>query len=89
MGELMWSGSLVGRVCLPKFAFAVRAIGTDLVTLTRALAPSLLIALILGASLHATILYLPIVVFLAALFTPGMALAISSAVVYFQDVLPT
>ena len=89
MGELMWSGGLVGRIYLPKSAFAAGAIGTGLVNLFLALIPYSLIALILGSSLHASLVFLPIIVLLAALFTLGIAMALSTAVVFFQDVLPT
>ena len=89
MGELMWSGGLVGRIYLPKSAFAVGAIGTGLVNLSLAIIPYIIIAIILGAPLHATILFLPLSALLAAMFALGMALAISTAVVFFQDVLPT
>jgi ABC-type polysaccharide/polyol phosphate export permease len=89
MGELMWSGGLVGRIYLPKSAFAVGAIGTGLVNLLLALVPYIIIAFILGSPIHASILYLPIVVLLASMFTLGMALAVSTAVVSFQDVLPS
>jgi ABC-type polysaccharide/polyol phosphate export permease len=89
MGELMWSGGLVGRIYLPKSAFAVGAIGTGLVNLFLAIIPYILIALILGAPVHATILLLPLIALLAAMFTLGVALAVSTAVVFFQDALPT
>ena len=89
MGELMWSGGLVGRIYMPKSAFAVSAIGTGLVNLAFAIIPYFIIALILGGSIHATLVFIPIFALLTSMFTLGVALALSTAVVYFQDVLPT
>jgi ABC-type polysaccharide/polyol phosphate export permease len=87
MGELMWSGGQAGRIYLPKSVFAVGVIGTGLVNLFLIIIPCLIIASILGVPLHASILFLPIVVFLETMFTLGIALAVSTVVVFFQDVL--
>jgi ABC-type polysaccharide/polyol phosphate export permease len=89
MGELMWSGGLVGRIYLPKSAFAVGAIGTGLVNLALAIVPYFIIAAILGVPIPFTLIWIPIPVLLTAMFTLGIALAVSTAVVFFQDVLPT
>jgi ABC-type polysaccharide/polyol phosphate export permease len=89
MGELMWSGGLLGRIYMPKSAFAVAAVGTGLVNLGLSLVPYLIISIILGVFPKIEILFLPVVVLLASLFTLGVSLLLSTAVVYFQDVLPT
>ncbi|MCJ7566933.1 MAG: ABC transporter permease [Anaerolineales bacterium] len=89
MGELMWSGGLVGRIYLPKSAFAVGAIGTGMVNLALAIIPYFIIAAILGEPVPITVLWIPIPILLTAMFTLGVALAVSTAVVFFQDVLPT
>jgi len=70
MGDLVWSGGLIGRVFVPKAAFAVSAIGTSLVNLVLALGAYMLIALILGARIHASVLFLPVHIFLSPTFLP-------------------
>lgn len=89
MGDLIWSGGLIGRIFLPKSAFAVSAIGTGLVNLLLAMVPYGIIALAVGGPVRPAILLLPIPVLCLAGFALGIGLALSSAAVYFQDVMPT
>ncbi|MDF1500220.1 MAG: ABC transporter permease [Anaerolineales bacterium] len=89
MGEMMWSGSLLGRIYVPKTAFAVGALGTGLVNLVLAVIPYLVISLLLGVIPPATLLLLPVPVLFTGLFTLGVGLALSSMVLYFQDIQPT
>jgi ABC-type polysaccharide/polyol phosphate export permease len=89
MGDLIWSGGLVGRIYLPKSAFSVAAIGTALVNLGLALLPYALIALVLGAHPHWTWLLLPLPALMIAVLSLGVGLGLSAAAVYFPDVMPT
>lgn len=89
IGDLLWSGNLIGRVLVPKTVFAVAAVGTGLVNLALALAAYVLIALALGAPPQLAALALPLPVLNTALFAVGLGLLISGAAVYFADVLPT
>lgn len=89
IGDLIWSGGLIGRVRLPKTVFAVAAVGTGLVNVALALLGYSLIALALGRPLTVHILALPLPLLAAALFAAGVGLALSGAAVYFADVLPT
>jgi ABC-2 type transport system permease protein len=86
--DLMWSGGLIGRIFVPKSAFAVAAIGTGLVNLTLAMVAYSGISLVLGQWPSGTWFLLPIPILLTAAFTLGVGLAISSAAVFFPDVLP-
>jgi ABC-2 type transport system permease protein len=88
MGELIWSGGLIARISFPKTVFPVAAVGTGLLNLLLALIPYLIIAIILGAKLSTAIIYLPISILIASIFTLGISLALSSTVVYFADVMP-
>ena len=88
MGDLIWSGGLITRVYFPKSVFPVAAVGTGLFNLLLALVPYFIIALILGAKITSAVLYLPIPILIATLFTLGVAMALSSVVVFFADVLP-
>jgi ABC-2 type transport system permease protein len=88
MGDLVWSGGLLGRIFVPKSVFAVSAVGTGLVNLALALIPYTLIALLLGAPLRPAILLLPLPILITSLFALGVALALSAAAIYFPDVMP-
>jgi ABC-type polysaccharide/polyol phosphate export permease len=88
MNDLVWSGGLLGRIFVPKAVFAVSALGTGLINLALALGAYVIIALVLGAALPITILLLPVPVLLAALFTLGIALIVSTAAIYFPDTVP-
>ena len=88
MGEMIWSGSLLNRIYVPKTVFAVSAIGVGLVNISISLVPLLLIALILGVTITPAILVIPFSILLLCLFSLGIGLILAAAVVYFADVLP-
>ncbi len=89
IGDLLWSGGLLGRVYIPKSVFAVAAIGTALVNLALALIPFTLIAAVLRAPLPPEAVLLPLPVLWLALLSLGVGLGLSSAAIYFPDVMPT
>ncbi|MGD8603973.1 MAG: ABC transporter permease [Anaerolineales bacterium] len=89
MGELVWSGGLMGRIFVPKAVFAVAAVGAGLVNLILALLGYLIIALALGSPIPWTILLVPVPILMTTLFALGVGLAVSTGAVYFQDVMPT
>jgi ABC-2 type transport system permease protein len=88
MGEMIWSGSLMNRIYVPKTVFAVSAIGVGLVNILISLVPLLLIALVLGVHLTPAILVIPLSIFLLSLFALGIGLILAAAAVYFADILP-
>ncbi|MCL4368306.1 MAG: ABC transporter permease [Actinobacteria bacterium] len=88
MSDLVWSGGLIGRIFIPKSVFAVSAVGTGLVNLVLALVPYGVIALLFGARPSPTLLWLPLPILASLLFTLGVALLVSTAAVYFADVMP-
>ena len=88
MGEMIWSGSLMNRIYVPKTVFAVSAIGVGLVNILISLVPLLLITLILGVRLTPAILVLPFSILLLGLFALGIGLILAAAAVYFADILP-
>lgn len=89
MGELVWSGGLLGRIFVPKAVFAVSAIGTGLVNLILALVPYALISLLLGGEITPAWFLLPVPVLAASVFALGLGLMLSTAAAYFPDVMPT
>lgn len=88
MGEMLWSGSLLSRIYVPKSIFAVSAIGTGMVNLLFSLVPLFLISLVLGIRFHLAILVMPLAILLLTAFALGMGLLLAAAAVYFADMLP-
>jgi ABC-2 type transport system permease protein len=88
MGEMLWSGSLLGRIYVPKSVFSVSAVGTGLVNLLLSLIPLFLIAIVLQVKITPAILVMPLSILLLAAFALGVGLLLSTAVVYFADMMP-
>jgi ABC-type polysaccharide/polyol phosphate export permease len=84
--NLVWGEDLIKRIYLPRTAFAVAAVSVGLVNMVFSLAPLLLVMLVTGVPWHWTLLLLPVPIFFLYLFTLGVALAVSTLVVYFSDV---
>jgi ABC-2 type transport system permease protein len=88
MGEMIWSGSLLSRIYVPKSVFAVSAVGTGLVNLFFSLIPLIVISLVLGIHFNLSILTLPLAVLLLSAFALGIGLLLATAAVFFADMLP-
>jgi ABC-type polysaccharide/polyol phosphate export permease len=87
MSNMVWGGSLLKNIYLPRTSFSLSAIGTELVNLLLSIVPLTLVILVTGASFHFSLVYLPISIVLVAGFSLGMALLLSTFAVYFPDVL--
>ncbi len=88
MGEMIWSGSLLNRIFVPKSVFAVSAIGTGLVNLGLSLVPLFLIAIVVGGKITLAIFALPLSILLLSLFSLGIGLLLATTAVFFADMLP-
>lgn len=88
MSEMLWSGSLLGRIYIPKSVFSVSAVGTALVNLLLSLIPVFLISLVLGVRFTPALLVLPVSILIMTVFALGVGLALSTAAVYFADMVP-
>ena len=88
MGEMVWGGGLLNRIYVPKAVFAVAALGTSIVNLGLSLIPLFLIALVLGVPLKLTVFAMLPAILLLSMFSLGIGLLLSTAVVYFADMLP-
>ncbi len=88
MGEMLGSGDLLKRIFVPKSVFAMAALGTGLVNLFFSLIPLSLIALLLGVKMNFALLSWPLAIILLSGFTLGLSLFLSTATVYFADMLP-
>ena len=87
MNTLIWGGTSLRRIYLPRSIFAVSAIGNGLVNLGLSLIPLVVLMLFLGQPLYATWWFLPIAVLLWAMFALGVALFMSTLAVFFADVV--
>jgi ABC-type polysaccharide/polyol phosphate export permease len=88
MGEMLWSGSLLGRIYVPKSVFSVSAVGTGLINLLLSLVPLFLIAIVLQVKITPAILVMPLAILLLGAFALGIGLLLSTAVVFFADMVP-
>jgi ABC-2 type transport system permease protein len=88
MSEMLWSGNLLGRIYVPKSIFSVSAICTGIINLLFAMIPLLIIALSLQVKITPAILVMPFSILILAVFALGIGLLLSTAVVYFADMLP-
>jgi ABC-type polysaccharide/polyol phosphate export permease len=86
MSGLVWGGSLIQRIYIPRTAFGISAIGTALVNLVLSIVPLILVMLVTKTAIHFAIIFLPISIFLLACFALGVGLILSTMAVYFPDV---
>ena len=87
MSQLVWGGALITRIYVPRTVFAFSAVGTGLVNLFLALVPLLAIMVATGVPLTSSLIWVPLAVFLAAMFTLGIGLLLSCFAVSFPDVV--
>jgi ABC-type polysaccharide/polyol phosphate export permease len=83
---LLWGGSLLNRIFIPRTVFAVSAIGTGLVNLALSLLPLLIVMIASGVPLKSTALLLPIPILFLAMFSLGVGLLLSALAIYFADI---
>jgi ABC-type polysaccharide/polyol phosphate export permease len=86
MSGLVWGGSLIQRIYIPRTAFGISAIGTALVNILLSLVPLALVMLVTHITFHLSILFVPIAIILLACFSLGIGLILSTMAVYFPDV---
>lgn len=84
--QIVWGGTLLHRIYLPRTSFAVSAIGTGVINLLFSLVPLIVIMLIIGRPIRGSIIFLPIAMFLLAAFALGIGLILSTLAIYFPDV---
>lgn len=84
--QIVWGGTLLHRIYLPRTSFAVSAIGTGVINLAFSLVPLIVIMLIIGRPIRGSIIFLPIAMLLLAAFALGVGLILSTLAIYFPDV---
>jgi ABC-type polysaccharide/polyol phosphate export permease len=83
---LLWGGSLIHRIFMPRTVFAVSAIGTGLVNFLLSLVPLFVLILITGVHLTWSVFLTPIAILFLAMFSLGVGLFLSSVAIRFADI---
>jgi ABC-2 type transport system permease protein len=84
--HLVWGGSLLKKIYIPRTSFAVSATGTGLINLLLSLVPLVLVMFVIGVPIRWTIIFLPIPILFLAMFALGIGLLISTMAIYYADV---
>jgi len=84
--HLVWGGSLLKRIYVPRTVFALSATGTGLVNLILSIVPLVIVMLVSGVPIRPSLLFLPVPMLLLAMFTIGLGLFISTIAIYYADV---
>lgn len=87
MSGMVWGGSLLKRIYVPRTIFSAAAIGSGLVNLGLGFIPLVLIMAALGHPFSPALLFLPVAILLLAVFTLGIALVMTTLAVFFVDVV--
>jgi len=85
MNSIIWGGSLLRRIYIPRTIFSLSAIGSELLNLIVSLLPLFLIMFIQGHPFKPALLFLPVAIIIMTLFALGIALFISTIGIYFFD----
>jgi ABC-type polysaccharide/polyol phosphate export permease len=87
IADLMYGGSLMNQVYMPRSVYAFAAIGTGLANLGFAMIPLGLIMFVTGTPISWALLFLPVSLLIVSMFTLGVGLLMSGFSVFFADVL--
>jgi ABC-type polysaccharide/polyol phosphate export permease len=85
MNSLIWGGSILGRIYIPRTIFAAAAVGNGLTSLGLALMPLAVTMLVMGHPWSLALVTVPAAVLLLAAFVFGVSLLVSSVAVLFTD----
>jgi len=86
MAQLIWGGSLLKRIYIPRTVFAVSSITTGLVNMMMAMVPLLIVMFVTGIYPSWSMLILPIPALFLACFALGVGLIMSTLAIFFADV---
>jgi ABC-type polysaccharide/polyol phosphate export permease len=87
MNSLRGNALLLKKVPVPKAVFPIATVASGVINLVFALVPLLLILVITGHPLTPSLLFLPVSILLAALFTLGAGLLLSPLSIFFTDIV--
>ena len=86
MGSILGNASLIKKIYLPKYIFPVSRVLSSFTTMTFSLVALFIVMIAPKASLHITIVLLPVVLLYVLIFTLGISMVLSVLVVYFRDI---
>lgn len=86
MGSILGNASLIKKIYLPKYIFPVSRVLSSFTTMTFSLVALFIVMIATKASLHITIVLLPVVLLYVLIFTLGISMVLSVLVVYFRDI---
>jgi ABC-2 type transport system permease protein len=84
--HLVWGGSLLKKIYIPRTSFAVSATGTGLINLLLSLIPLVIVMLIIRVPIRWTVILLPLPILFMAMFALGVGLFISTMAIYYADI---
>jgi ABC-type polysaccharide/polyol phosphate export permease len=87
MNSLRGNAGLFTKVPVPKEVFPVATVIAGVINLLLALIPLFVILLVTGHPIRPALLFLPVAILLAALFTLGAGLLLSPLAVFFHDII--
>lgn len=87
MNSLRGNAALLGKMPIPKAVFPLATVLAGVVNLLLALVPLFGILIVSGHPIRPALLFLPVAILLAALFTLGAGLLLSPLSVFFHDVV--
>jgi len=87
MNSLRGNAHIIQKLPVPKAVFPVASVLAGAVNLMLALVPLLGIVLVTGHPLRPALVFLPVAIVVAALFTLGVGLLLSPLAVFFTDVV--
>lgn len=82
---IVGNAALITKVYVPKYIYPMTRVLSSSINLVLSLVPLLMLALLTKSPLNATLLLLIIPIFSLLLFSMGMALLLSAAMVFFRD----
>jgi ABC-type polysaccharide/polyol phosphate export permease len=85
--HLLWGGTLLTRIYVPRTVFAIAATGTGIVNFSMSLLPLVAIAFLEGVPPDVSLLWVPFAMLLVAAFALGVGLLLSSLALEFPDVI--
>ncbi len=85
MNSLRGNAQLLKKVPVPKAVFPIATVASGVINLVFALVPLMLILVFTGHPLTPSLLFLPVAILLAALFTLGAGLLLSPLAAFFSD----
>jgi ABC-2 type transport system permease protein len=84
--HLVWGGSLLKKIYIPRTSFALSATGTGLINLLLSIIPLLIVMLIIRVPINWTVILIPIPILFLTMFALGIGLLISTMAMYYADI---